>query len=171
MGLWMSKKKDIEAYVLRKLAYTWHVRVRGEHTLVFGGVCTYLCMYVKHGVFNKACFKKGAKTIGKLIHGSKRDLHPKGKTDRNAMYRMWQGRRRWKMDQKFCLETWCEEEHLDDLRIDKMGSKVIWCDKLGWFRLDQDNNLWLLWLRLWTFRLYKRTVILDKPGKHKDIQE
>jgi hypothetical protein len=52
----VKKKKNPEAYVLCKLAYTWNVRIRGEHALIFGGVRT----RVKHGILDNGYFEKGA---------------------------------------------------------------------------------------------------------------
>jgi len=48
------QKKNTEAYVLRKLAYTWHVCTGGERALIFGGVCT----RVKQGILDNVCFEK-----------------------------------------------------------------------------------------------------------------
>ena len=42
-------------YVLRKLAYTLHVRIRDKHGLIFGGKFMYACetLYVRRRVFEK----------------------------------------------------------------------------------------------------------------------
>ena len=50
------KKKNTEPYVLRKLAHTWYVHIRGEQALIYGEVC----MRVKQGILDKGCFEKGA---------------------------------------------------------------------------------------------------------------
>jgi hypothetical protein len=52
-----------EAYVLRKLAYTWHVRIRDTHALIFGGKF----MHVKNSILDNGCLRRVAKTTGKHI--------------------------------------------------------------------------------------------------------
>ena len=50
------KKKEAYVRVLRKLAYTWNVLIRGEHALIFGGVCE----RAKHGILDNGRFEKRA---------------------------------------------------------------------------------------------------------------